>query len=246
MAKKTSWQPTGNRFVTFIDIMGFKDLVLRSSHKDIYDLLTEISNIRNYIEKTVDKLDDRYEDAEIYSVSFSDSIILFSKNDSPESFDLQVYSTSYLFARAIEKNIPMKGGIAYGKISLNKSSQIYFGQPLIDAYLLEEEMHYYGVACHHSILDYIYKNESEIRTKKLHLFECPTPLKSGLITHTNINWFIDLDRKINNDKNNKRRLEDVFYEKIRILSTKTSGKPRKYIDNTVNVFNSNFNNIKNK
>jgi hypothetical protein len=238
MAKKTNWQPTDNRFISFIDIMGFKDLVLRSPHEEVYSLLTEISNIRNYIEKTTNGLEERYEDAEVDSASFSDSIILFSKNDTPASFDLLVYSTSFLFAKAIERNIPLKGAIAYGKISLNKPSQIYFGQPLINAYLLEEEMHYYGVVAHHSILDYIHRNENEIKSTNGYLFNCFTPLKGGLINHTNLDWFRDLneadDKEIVKIKDND--FKKAFYDKMKVFASKTSGAPRKYLDNTIKVF----------
>ncbi len=137
--KTVNWLPTDNRFVAFIDILGFKDLVMRNTHSHIYELLSEISKLRNKIDNWINKGEDRYLNAELYTVSFSDSIVIFSKSDSIEDFDLFTYGVKWLFAKAIEKSIPMKGALAHGEISLNKSSQIYFGQPIIDAYLLEEE-----------------------------------------------------------------------------------------------------------
>lgn len=47
---KKSWSPTSKRFVCFLDIMGFKDLVMRNSHKEIYDLLTKLSKHRDTLE----------------------------------------------------------------------------------------------------------------------------------------------------------------------------------------------------
>lgn len=75
---ESNWQPTSKRFITFLDIMGFKALVLRSSHKEIYDLLYELSHLRFFVENVPSSTD--VKGAEIYTASFSDSIILFSKN----------------------------------------------------------------------------------------------------------------------------------------------------------------------
>lgn len=229
---ESNWQPTAKRFITFLDIMGFKELVLRSSHKEIYELLSELSQIRSFVEKIPDG--DDVKDAEIYTASFSDSIILFSKNNSIECFKAQIYASSWLFAKSIEKNIPMKGAIAYGEISLNKSKQIYFGQPLIDAYLLEEELNYYGIIAHHSLVKFVQDNKNDINLDRF-LFEAPAPLKGGLITHTHIDWFADLTGPTN-DKEYSTDFKEIFKNKIETLSGTVSGLPRKYLDNTVKVF----------
>lgn len=228
--KKTSWKLTDNRFVAFLDILGFKDLVMRSSHDDIYKLLNNISNIRNTIEK-VNDIGDKpsiLEDAEVYTVSFSDSIVLFSKNDSEENFNMFIHSVNWLFSKSIEKSIPLKGGIAHGEISINKSSQVYFGQPIIDAYLLEEEVNYFGVVAHNSIDSYIHKNN--INNKRKWWFEDETPLKCGMINHINLNWFKLI-------KEDNKSSKDVVIGKINAFKITVSGSPRRYVDNTLKFFN---------
>ena len=77
-AKTTNWLPTDKRFVAFIDVLGFRDLVMRNSHSHIYDLLSEISKLRSLIDNWKDRSDGRYTNAELYTVSFSDSIVVFS------------------------------------------------------------------------------------------------------------------------------------------------------------------------
>ena len=64
-------------------------------------------------------------DKELYTASFSDSLVLFSKDNSPESLDIIASSAAYILHDALLKDIPMKGAIAYGKISVNKEKQIY-------------------------------------------------------------------------------------------------------------------------
>lgn len=228
--KSTNWLPTDKRFVAFIDILGFKDLVMRSTHSKIYDLLSEISKLRGQIDNWKDTNDGRYSNSELYTVSFSDSIVVFSKSDSIEDFDLFIYSVHWLFAQAIEKSIPLKGSLAYGEISLNKSSQIYFGQPIIDAYLLEEEVNYFGIVAHNSIEKFYFDKKEESKMQNV-LTEFKTPLKCGQISHLNLLWFVKYPE-------NKEFLIDL----VKSFQFNVSGSPRRYIDNTLNVLNLLFDN----
>lgn len=239
---KTNWKPTDNRFVAFLDILGFKDLVSRNTHNQIYEQLSEISKIKKLLENLDPevKSSQKIEDAEIYIVSFSDSIVIFSKNDSPNNFKYFLVAVRWLFAKTIENGIPLKGAIAHGEISLNKSEQIYFGQPIIDAYLIEEDVNYLGVVAHNSINKYIYENDKIIENSYINkiLFDIKTPLKSGSIEHTNVNWFNKINfgdevaKKI--DVEYKRKIATEIVKKFRLSS---SGSPRRYVDNTLDVLN---------
>ena len=46
--------------------------------------------------------------------------------------------------------IPIKGVIAQGIFSYDKENELYFGKPLVDAYLLHEELKYYGIVVHNT------------------------------------------------------------------------------------------------
>ncbi|WP_299365112.1 hypothetical protein [Winogradskyella sp.] len=229
---KTNWKPTDNRFVAFLDILGFKDLVMRKSHDEIYKSLNGISKTKKTIEEAALEIDD-FGDAEVYVVSFSDSIVIFSKNDSFENFHYFLLATRWMFTKAFNNQIPIKGAIAHGEISLNQRAQIYFGQAIIDAYLMEEDVNYMGVVAHNSIDNYIskIKNEKDLTRIDAILFEEKTPLKYGLLTHTNLNWF----RIIKKDVNEKAEIEDIAI-KINLFKKSSSGTARKYIDNTLTLF----------
>ena len=148
LEKKKPWNPTDKRFVCFLDIMGFKDLVMRNSHDEIYEMLMELSKHRTSLESK--NLPSKYADS-LKTVSFSDSIVVFTKDDSIASFDLLTIAVSWLFAKAMEDGIPMKGAISCGEMSINITRQIFFGQPLIDAYLLEEDVAFYGIVVHNTV-----------------------------------------------------------------------------------------------
>ena len=228
---KKSWSPTSKRFFCFLDIMGFKDLVMRNSHKEIYDLLTKLSKHRDTLENAK-SLPEQYDSDSLKTVSFSDSIVVFTKDDRPECFELMTFAVGWLFSQALKDGIPMKGAIAFGEMSVNISSQIFFGQPLIDAYLLEEEVNYYGITIHDTVERYFGENNVSNEIKE-HYIDCLTPLKSGKINHLNLNWIRSLNLE------NEKDIEEK-HEALKLMSKqrqKKSGYPRKYIDNTVGVIN---------
>jgi hypothetical protein len=217
---------TCNRFVAFFDIMGFKDRVARNSHEDIYSDMLNISITKDTLKKAIEKSNI---DKNVISImKFSDSIMIFSKDDSIITYDIFTAATTILFTDAIKNNIPLKGAISYGKITVDKKNEIYFGQPIIDAYLLQEEVFYYGVVFHNTFDKYINDNRNKTSIfHNLYYFETKTVLKSGDITHKNLNWFLRLE-------NIKKR--NSVKEQIIKFNLMTSGNPRKYIDNTLEMY----------
>ena len=235
---ENKWKTTNNRFVSFLDIMGFKDLVSRNSHEYVYKMMAKLSDARRHIEKTLTSsdIDKKYIDKDLYTTSFSDSIILFSADDTPESLEVILAATVFVISEAMANSIPIKGSIAHGEISVNKNEQIYFGQPIIDAYLLQEEVNYYGSVFHNSIDKYFAaKLKKPEEAVKALFFEVETPLKSGFSMHKNLNWF----RFIYMQQKNDNSLGLIEFNRImNQLRTMVSGAPRKYIDNTIKVHNS--------
>ncbi|GHT30148.1 hypothetical protein AGMMS49574_08970 [Bacteroidia bacterium] len=238
------WNITANRFVAFFDILGFKDRVMRESHQAIYKDLSEIQINENILsEVLVDTTIKKYfGNVDVCVVKFSDSIVLFSKNDSIEDFTLFLISARFLFHSFLKKDFLIKGGMAYGDISLDRDKQLYFGQPIIDAYLLEEDVNYIGVAAHNTIDIYRQKIEKD---NKFYLLlsqlicDGKTPLKSGFITHSNLNWFPKL---VGNENLEGKIREDIVNEIITNLKKyylNVAGSPRRYIDNTIDFLNKN-------
>lgn len=68
---------TTNRFVAFLDIMGFKERVARTKHEELLSQLTKFNrDITSFIGK--------YQNSEIQLAQFSDSIVLFSNDELPK------------------------------------------------------------------------------------------------------------------------------------------------------------------
>ena len=208
---------TRNRFVAFLDIMGFKDRVARNDHNEILKELELFqSNISQYVSY--------HRNANVQIALFSDSILIYSQDDSVDSLHALADITSHIMMYAIqqEKPIPLKGAIAAGRMTCNQTKQLYFGQALIDAYLLEENVKYYGVLVHHSAEQYLKKEEfKEFRDIK-------APLKSGEITHYELQWY---DAVIKKEGKNEKTVKECLNN----LRLTVSDEPRKYIDNTQKV-----------
>ncbi len=225
---KKAWNLTDERFVCILDIMGFKDMVMRNSHDTIYEMLNSLSNYRADLENP--NVPNGYDSNSIKTVSFSDTIAIFTKKLDPKCFELMTYCVGWLFAKAMQDGIAMKGSISCGKMSINMSRQIFFGQPLIDAYLLQEETAFYGLVVHDSVEKYMNSNTLKQNITERYI-DCEVPLKSGLIKHLILDW-TDWLKEYLPTKVEKMNLAIEVLKKQR---ERTSGAPRKYIDNTLNV-----------
>lgn len=218
---------TADRFVAFLDIMGFKDRVARTNHAQLLEQLTNFNReITSYIGK--------YKNSEIQLAQFSDSIVLFSNDTTSISLQTLAEVTRGIMQTAINLQIPMKGAIAQGKITCDIPKQLFFGQALIDAYLLEENINYYGILVHHTAEKSVL---TLIDNKKI-FKDIKAPLKSGKISHFELSWYINDDNK------------DIDLKKIssalKVIRQTVSDSPRKYIDNTLDVINEYYQNDKHK
>jgi len=216
------WSVTCKRYVAFIDIMGFKDMVARMAHNDIYEMMKKIDKSRKLAEN-IDWLKNNSLLAK--STTYSDSIIVYSKDESYEAFDFLVSTVAGLANRLFVEGIPHKGSIAFGIMTLDIENSIYFGQPLIDAYLLQEEINFYGILLHSSV-----EQEIAFKNSKMPLFteEYLCPLKSGNATHFTV-------YPIHAKSKDRPKFETQYVElidSIKKFRLRTSGHLRKYIDNT--------------
>lgn len=125
MPRAKKWIVTDIRFVIFLDILGFRDLVMRETHESILELLYNIRKQNGYIfEKN------KYITDDVYVVTFSDSIILFSRKDTYHDFTQAFTIAANLMSRMIAMGVPVKGAVAHGKISVDKENQLFLDSQL--------------------------------------------------------------------------------------------------------------------
>jgi hypothetical protein len=226
IATETAWAITCNRYVAYIDVMGFKDMVARTSHDEIYEMMKKIESYKSIAITT--KWIGESQDL-VTTTTYSDSIMIYSKDESDDSLDYLISSVSALAYGLFIESIPHKGSIAFGKMTLDKENSIFFGQPLIDAYLLQEELNFYGIIIHASAE----KKIIDRRSKTTFIQDYLCPLKNGFSKHLTVYpiFFPNCDKKY------QKEIDDLN-DSIKKLRYKTSGYLRRYIDNTEIYLNS--------
>lgn len=217
------WNTTENRFVVFFDIMGFKEFVARNNSEVVYNRLKLIKEFLSDYEG-IYKNDPEYNDLIKHSI-FSDSILIATNGGDEKNADLIINRCNHLIWYCFHNNIPIKGAISFGEMTMDFDNSIFVGQPLIDSYLLQEELEIYGC-----VLDYycdkrisVLNNLTENFRKRYYQIGIST--KSGKITHSTLKW---MSGGIANNIISESDIELVksFYKTV-------SGRPRKYVDNTL-------------
>lgn len=210
----------GKMYVLYVDIMGFKDRVMSQTHQELTTILGEF---RTKINSTLDP----FFQAKGFKMSmFSDSILIVSE-DSSKGFNAISKAASEIMRITLEKMLPVKGVISKGMFTYDGDMQLFFGRALVDAYLLHEQLYYYGIVAHHSL-----EKDIENRTKKEPNAWVHSPIswKKGCSSHYHIAYnLVSETRTVGKDTTSKylKRLDNI-------LST-VSGEPRIYIDKTIAI-----------
>lgn len=222
------WPLKSHRFVALMDVLGFKDLVNTKDHDFIFKKLSLIKN-------TIDELSDfekhfpqinvaGVDENQSRSFAFSDSIICFSRGDTfADAFKI-IFDSYTIVRKALKDGIPIKGAISFGEISVDFNNSLFFGKPIIDAHLLHDELQMMTV-----ILD----NAAEVKIKSYDepeminavLVPYKANLRSGKINHTLLRPY------------QGKVTENQLTHLLELYKT-TYGKPRTYIDNTLDFLNS--------
>lgn len=214
-----TWEDDNDRLILYADIMGFSHRVNSSNHSDLKnDLITFKQTWESRI-KPLQAGD------HLRSVQFSDSILIVVNGTNEKMFNLISKAATCLMQSAIKLGFPIKGVIAQGKFTYDREKELYFGPPLVNAYLLHEEIHYYGIVVHHSAEQTIkrYADSTNPYTK------AEIPLKKGKVSHYHLSWHL-LNRNLS--KGNIGEEVNNWLDKI---EEQVSGTPRIYVDHTRNV-----------
>jgi hypothetical protein len=195
------WDVTAPRYVGFFDIMGFRQLVKRHNddHEVLHGMMREFHNISIRAQemhphgggKLHPALD--HPGSQLRVVAFSDAILALTRDASATSSLLIQLVSQMFFLHALRLGTALRGAIARGTVTADFERSIFFGQPVVDAYLLEEDQAWYGIVEHFSMEADVSELTGEIRP--ITQDEAPltlqhkVPLKSvGATRMSVINW----------------------------------------------------------
>ncbi len=78
---------------------------------------------------------------------FSDTILLYSLEDNEEGYMKVIETASWLLSLTIALSYyKLRIGVSYGKVYIDPESHLYLGQPIVDAFLLQEKQEWSGGA----------------------------------------------------------------------------------------------------
>lgn len=131
------------RYLLFMDILGFSDLVAKHGADDVYETITT----------ALDEFD-RWEhrNGDFRTIYFSDTFIFYQE---PKGYAewafLDVYAIGGMVLSALlAKGIAARGAISFGNFDVRSNNsdkrQVYFGQALIDAYVAEQKENWIGIS----------------------------------------------------------------------------------------------------
>jgi hypothetical protein len=211
-----------------MDIMGFRDMIFRRTHQEVLEVMEQFRiPIKKIKEEAKKKLAgeahgwDIFGNTVVRPVIFSDSVLLFSNDDSIEAVRNVIWQVKSIINNALINGVPMKGALAYGEQTANFGKSLYFGKPLIDAWELQDELVIYGVILHHTIEGYLVEQGWIEELKESAIIKYATPLRHGTVSHYLVDW-PNQPMKVSRVRNSLPNL----YGKV-------SGSARQYVDNTM-------------
>lgn len=130
------------KFVAFIDVLGFSELVFKNN----------TTQLENYFSALIETLNEPGDTANIIdSISISDSIILIAPKGRNGLLKL-VKQVRAIQRKMMLKGILLRGAISYGEVYFNDKHNIIVGKGYIRAYSLEKEAIYPRVIIDPSIV----------------------------------------------------------------------------------------------
>lgn len=140
------------RFVCYLDILGFKAMVNDDKSRN-WNLAKRLLSLKHlWLE--------RHSGENVQWSFFSDAVVLFTIDDSRESFE-HIVSSAVLgvWAALSMPDFALRGSLSIGDYHANPEEKIYFGKALSEAVEFEKEQDWMGVALTKSCSDYVRSNE---------------------------------------------------------------------------------------
>ncbi|MEA3638308.1 MAG: hypothetical protein VBE63_00005 [Lamprobacter sp.] len=211
-----------DRYVAFCDILGFSSLVRANQHLKLVRIYqraftqsAELSLSFGATRQVVDQNDQGvavadFNQARVHSLLVSDTVLLWTDNDSMKSFVDLVATTRNLLVSCLFAGLPLRGAIAHGPFSSFQSALggvqsngmlTFLGRGLVDAHALEKQQAWSGAVVakecvgHYQALTQSYAGQIpdladiEYLVAQRLLAEYPVPMKAGSsCAHLALNW----------------------------------------------------------
>ncbi len=217
--EKPAWDDDVERLVLYADFMGFKNRVYSMEHVRLKKMVEAFNfSWRN-------RLRSLHAGEDLKFVQFSDSILMVVNGSDNAMFNLLTKAAICMMHEALKIQFGIKGVIAQGIFSFDESKGLFLGRPLIDAYLLHEEIKYYGIVVHHTAENIVKNNMSRANPySKNDIY-----IDKGKVAQYHLCWNLLDENLMSND------ITSQCNAWLDTIGETVSGNARQYIDKTRDV-----------
>lgn len=127
----------GKRWVTYLDLLGFTELVRANDWVNIFSYYAPIIE---YCTR-----EDRFGESTIEQAWFSDTFLLYSPDDTALSYTAIAGRARWFVESLVCKGIPVRGAISCDDLYADKKNNMFFGKALLEAYHYGESQNWIGL-----------------------------------------------------------------------------------------------------
>lgn len=149
--------PVGHRWIAMLDILGFRQLVKTRQLSWLVRQLDYLFAAAEPKEASCGFLlangRVRRRNLTLGHLHFSDTLMLWTPPLDAGDHDVNAAAFSHicntvanLIALALINGLSLRGGLAFGECYINPAKQLAVGEPIVDAYLLEQEQEWLGAS----------------------------------------------------------------------------------------------------
>lgn len=240
-----NWTKDRERLVLYADIMGFKAKLSKPDEHATIEI-----ELRGFIEELQKRLSPFGLGKHIRLTMFSDTIFAAADSANANCFRLIARIAAIVMQLCQERDYPISGCISCGKLTfddLESASKIkekhnnypvmplFFGKSIVDAYLVTEKLHCYGIVLHPNIEPHLrdYQNNKQSGEIANCFFNAPIPQKDGGMAR--LFYLADFLVPTGNHQPKATKTEPCY--NYRSIEQRTGVRGRTYVYNTELIHN---------
>lgn len=178
------------RFVAHIDILGMRTMMQRDA-ETAWKVLSGLATARDHIGQLqvgyIESARHEMLASRVMTLMFSDTIVLFTKTETPEDLQAILIALGELLHKAMFNLVPVRAGLAGGQFFFNIAESMYAGPALIEAYELGEAAQWLGIVTTKDIYDQAKRAGFKTGNEDI-VIATNIPLKQGWVPGYAMNW----------------------------------------------------------
>lgn len=180
------------RYVAFFDVLGFTQAV-KNNHREAWGALVDLrvsmeDALRLFTTQTHNLLL-LPNSIRTQATNFSDSVMIFSLSDDTTDLHTILIESAHLFAKALARCVPLRGGISWGDFSVNFEKNLFCGLPLIKAHEIGQKGQWSGIIVDENVAMAYQKNPLTSFDKQV-IVKRNVPIKSDVKENEEY-WVLD-------------------------------------------------------